>query len=254
MPILLASAPVPTTLTALKASFLARLGKRHAHDPRRIRSTLKPLECFLQVTNQELDAALPKSELLRILEAFLGALYSDRLVGTEYIARYQTANSALKLFALHGVKSSLVATTVKPTGKLLRLAEQFDHQELNQDAVQRWAGWPMSNINGTKLWLKLEPLVDTLGAAFCRDFYDNCSAYFSSGRATRIPAMSSLLRYMGTLQNLNAPLLLSPKFVKSFWRGFAVFFFEEQDSQGVRIETSMATWRNGFCRFVKECL
>lgn len=222
------------------------------------------LECFLQITGQQVDEIILKTEEFKnIALDFLGAINSPKFTTSSFAWRYKISNVWLQLLShLHSERPKLQHVTIKPSSlslvpALKNLVDKFENMSLNEEKIWLWRAWPTTNKNGRNSFLPLYPVYERLGRTFVENLYQVCDAYFRSRRAALIPGLMPLTRFIGKYPK---PIYVNDfhqaDFVTTFWQEFFIYFVTTSydHGNGAQISSIVTAWRNQILFFIKEHL
>lgn len=226
-----------------------------------MRPLLKLLECYLQVTNQELPGASLKTKSLHAAWiGFLGALQSDQFCSGSPKWRRLMCGAAvsLRLHAgghrlAHRTESQFVREALSLSNIESSVAA-FRKLRLHQEKVWLWRGWPSKNKRGVVTWFPLLSVYQRLGREFTERMYQQLDIYFSARRGSHIPCLKYLCRFIGQYEGLTNRQLLDPLFVSRFWRDFFLYYIETGYTDGMEPPTMLANWRNNFLSVIEDFL
>ncbi|MCP3657193.1 MAG: hypothetical protein GY766_20260 [Herbaspirillum sp.] len=220
---------------------------------------------------------LSKLEVLQwTAERFIGALYSPSFIPLTSTSRYRYAEVFRSLLLQLSERFHIPIWDPSRSPPIpadrfhLPLSEpraglpQFTQEcikkykamtPLNETAIYLWRGWQSTNMTGKTTWFRLYPIFVRLGKEFTDRLYEQCDRYFSSRRATRIPALTSLGKFIAQYPgDLKESDFSSPAFMTRFWPEFLIFFITTGDEEGTSISGLCDSWRAEFVLFVKEFL
>lgn len=227
--------------------------------------TLKILECFLQVTGQQLALEdLQTTRLDEICRGVVGAIYSPSFYQALGRHRYVQARKLFNTFtALRNLDSrfhqlaDITFSTVSHSADVADCVAYFESLSTNESKVRLWRGWPTTNKAGVVHWLSLYNINKRLGPEFCNKLFAACDSYFSSRRDIRVPCIGDLDAFIGQYSDfISEEKFADPIFLTEFWRKFFGYYLEinHDGGNGAKLDTLIARWRNQFMGFVEEYL
>lgn len=228
-------------------------------------SALKILECFLQITDQQLSLDdLKTSRLDEVCRGVVGAIYSPSFYSAISRHRYAQARKLFKAFtALKSLDhrfhqpANITFSTAQHSKDVAECIAHFENLPRNGNKVRIWQGWPTTNKAGETHWLSLYNINKRLGSVFCERLFGACNNYFSSRRDIRVPCISDLDKFIGQYSGeISAEKFFDHNFLTEFWRNFFVYYLESNHNggKGAKLDTLIARWRNQFMSFVDEYL
>lgn len=233
-------------------------------DKRTFPTIFRMLECFLQVTEQRLDAAILKSPAFaEICTTYIGALYSPTFIELSQNRRYYLTTAFLSLtaklakmfdtFPIPAVDISVA----KSSPDVLQYVVRFEQLQLNEEKLWLWEGWSCTNNIGQVYWAPLLPIYERLGRSFTEKFHSACNEYVRTRNVTRVPCVKELAKFIKqyTVQYDEKDLLRS-EFIGPFWREFLNFYFLSgyADGKGSSPSSLASVYRNNFITFVESYL
>jgi hypothetical protein len=233
-------------------------------DKRTFPTIFRMLECFLQVTEQRLDATTLKSPAFAVIcTTYIGALYSPTFIELSQSRRYCLARAFLALttkltemFNTFPIPAIDISVSKSNPDVLLYVA-QFERLHLNKEKLWLWEGWPCTNSIGRVYWAPLLPIYERLGRSFTEKFYLACNEYVRTRNVTGVPCLKELAKFINqyTIQYDEKDLLRS-EFIGPFWRAFLNFYFINgyADGKGSSPYSLSSVYRNNFITFVESYL
>lgn len=222
------------------------------------------LECYLQVTNQKIEArTFCQPCFLNINLGFIGALQTERLIDIPRLTRFRYSTVFLRIIKqLQQQISEIVVpevhfSTVGVTDTVREYAERFADSDLDQEKVWFWQGWPSVNRSGKVTWLPLHPFYRRLGRKFTQQLYDVCDDYYSGRRNAMIYGLRPLAEFVeGYPSVLDKEQLKDPLYMGKFWREFFVYYMESghQNGAGAKVSSLVSHWRTHFLGFAENYL
>lgn len=209
--------------------------------PGRAPQLLLRLECFLQITGQNLDLAeIGTDNADSILRGFVAALYSSRFQQTD--RPWQAASLLAQAIgdACPPFPSTLNRNSW-PTDFRRRISE-FGDAALLQDRVTFWRGWTSQNLRGKVVTLQLWPVHIRFGAETTATLRDACDGWYRGGRSDAFPAINDFARFLGSY---DAPLdFQSSRDVGKLFRKFFDYFFTSRVKLGTKLSSCACQWRD----------
>lgn len=223
------------------------------HEVRNAGRVIRILECYLQVTSQQLsECSLEDGTLSALAKPFIGALRSTRLIDREEQWKYQMARSFLLVLKelkrtnqvpeIPSVRNGVPVTD--PT--IIRLARHFENQVLNPEKHWLWSGWFSVNRTGEWTAFPLYFFYKRLGKAFTHSLFEALGQYFGARKMATVACLRSLGKYIEQYPELLAPSdFKDAAFMTKFWREFFRYFVTTSyaDGNGVQISTIKVQWR-----------
>lgn len=240
-------------------------GLKLSYQVKRVSGLLRCLECYLQVTDQQISEAslLNVKSFSILLKRFMGALNSDRLI--ESSIQWKYTMSRLYLDMLEELKHDIPTIKIPEINinfgfiapELKHLANEFNTASLNEEKVWLWRGWHSINRNGAVSMMPLYPIYKRLGKEFTQNFFEVCDQYYRTRKNVNVafirPMAMFIDKYPGPLTSND---FLRPEFAGHFWRDLFVFYVRNgyADGTGLPITSIISLWRNGFLQFIKDYL
>jgi hypothetical protein len=253
---------------ALDRTALVILGEAKTRLPRcqmkNCDSLLRTFECFLQITGRQLsEVDLTNQDFGNTCRAFVGSLYSKSFIDYPLPTAFYKSRIWLNLLSeLTEKKISLSCSNIQLSTNTVTVDVQscidlFNSEQLVEEKVWLWRGWPSTNRNGCTRFFPLLPVYRRLGRKFTEHLYSVCDQYFSTRKGDDISCLNLLTEYIGAyLYDLSPTDFQEPGFVGRFWFGFCEYYFMTgfAEGKGARISTLSIDWRHHFTPFVKGTL
>lgn len=240
---------------------LSLFARDHIPQGQRITSTLRYLECYLQITDQTLtyqDVASTASD--EILATFCGALSSPKFAT---LTKGTISTIIRKLTAVvNCVRSQHDAppfstfgsdTTANPL--FIKYRSAFESLHLNEEKVWYWSGWACLNGAGKTVNLPLVNVYYSYGRKFTQLLYNICETYLAGRRLPNIQFVSLFSSYLSIYPNEFDEADFSNKdgstlFFSALWRHLYLSSVEKN----LHHETAIASWRYQIIPFIKTQL
>lgn len=245
----------PETLEALSEH--CKTGFEHGA----INRLCRTLECFLQVTQQNLSLAqLVSAQSDALLTRFIGSLFSPSFRhlsisrGDSFARVLRDVVNRLRQ-AFQAAPFLLYECTELRTVDFQRAQVEFEQLPLCEEKVWYWTGWSCVNSTGNIINLPLLSIYQKLGRRFTAQLHALCVSYAISRRAPIVRAITYLSRFVAsdtftfcadTLQERQG----STDFFNTFWR----HFYTGCVHAGSKHTYAVASWRNHIVPFIKEQL
>ncbi len=223
---------------------------------------LRCLECYLQVTEQQLDMnALTGAVFSQISNSFMGALASGILVRSSVkgsnLSAWLRLMDELKI-KFPNLEVVRLRSKFVPNGlDIESLISQFKAKVLNEDKVWLWRGWVTKSRDNVVIIAPLYPIYNRLGRKFTQLFFEIIESYCGARKCRHVPCLRSLALFIGQYpSNITPDDFLNPGFMGKFWRDFFIYFVTNAYSHGsgARLSTIVTQWRNHFLAFISDYL
>lgn len=211
------------------------------------RASILRLECFLQITGQQLSVQSFKSpEGLEVVQDFIAALYSNRFQDS----RSPGANGAVARKILVPDLASAnqfppIPFTAERSSWAVDFANRvskFETVSLDDSRVRFWRGWAIENAKGKRHCLQLWRVHEIYGEEFTDQLRTACADWFGTTRHACVPVINEFVRLAtrhGEHVNWSDRTEVSEFFHKLFR-----FFLESKHADGVSLNSLVPRWNH----------
>ncbi|EPB7048055.1 TPA: hypothetical protein ACHIYU_002658 [Pseudomonas aeruginosa] len=208
---------------------------------------VKLLECYLQITNQNLQS-LNDGNFEPLIARFTAAIASSRLANLGKSRKhyyYKTLEEALIQIA-PGRPWNTIINDAKSCDVLISGFLGFD---LNQEAVEVWHGWTCMSRGGGLWHCDLYPIYQNFGLKFTRQLH-RAIADWASLNAKTSTAIAMFSKFIGELPNNICPTdLHDNEYATSLLFDFYKNYLETQHTNGVTANYFTRDWSMNFHKF-----
>lgn len=220
--------------------------------------TLRSFECYLQITRQ-LATPPSQSKFRKVVEGFLGFLYSEKHVETTPLLRSQRAKFFISVIPFLSEKyptkkNHSFPLTQEEIDKYLNVLNGL---EQCPKKIEYWRGWPLRNVSGGTHFLPLWAFFRKLGAEFTRKLYSETHVFLSGRRYRAMPLLSALGDFIEAQPSDITPThLTSDVFMSEFWDRFVKYYVTTtyNNGKGQKLSTIASAWNVEFSAFVRDQL
>lgn len=163
--------------------------------------TLKIFDCYCHITDQPLNyiKLSCKEFITSTVKGFIGALYTDELIGMTSITRTAHARDFIK------VLSYIRKTSINNLEKLDWEPDlpkqcypdwQLLCEKLDSDAVRYWGGWEVTSRKNQKAYFNLATVYNTHGKEFTLEFYNVIKKYYAKQAVINPTLFNAMMVYL----------------------------------------------------------
>lgn len=235
------------------------------HHKMRLEMLVRMLECFLQISNQQVSKEILFSQrFVPIYRAFVGAIWSGRLIERRMVWKRdmtKTLNTIL-IELLSADASSRAFPLVTSSGVTVAPEVQFCIDEysrlpVSEEKLWLWRGWITQTRSGQPIGLQLFPVCKRMGRQFTDQLFSALDVYCRARRGNQLTGLNELANFIREYPQACTPeALRDRKFTTLFWREFLKFYMVTRfaGGSGPRISTLVSEWRKRVVAFVTRAL
>ncbi|WP_157896974.1 hypothetical protein [Pseudomonas putida] len=227
---------------------------------RSVISTLRYLECFLQITNQKLSYQdLESSSSDEILATFCGALASIKFAAlgksglASAISRLSNTVNAIR--RLSGSAAFLEFSNPQCNPLIPIYRDTFEQLNLDEHKVWYWSGWECTNAAEKTINLPLAKIYLCYGRDFTTLLYEICKTFLAGHRTCNIYFVELFRRYLYIEpEKFTAIDFRNPDRTTCFFDSLFRYHYQASIEKGRRHDSVIAAWKYHVVPFLKHQL
>lgn len=237
----------------------------HPYHRSRLEMLVRMLECFLQISNQQVSKeTLYGQGLVPVYRAFVGAIWSGRLVDRSMVWKRDTTTALnailIELLSAEGGSRTFPLVTspgVAVAPEVQICIDEYSRLPVSEEKLWLWRGWITQTRSGRPIGLQLFPLYARMGRQFTDQFFNVLDVYCRARRGNQLTGLNELANFIGEYsQECTPEAFRDAKFTTLFWREFLKYYMVTRfaGGSGPRISTLVSEWRKRVVAFVTRAL
>lgn len=224
--------------------------------------SLLPIASLFEAYLQVVDLPIVTGETLRspdcdrLIEGFVGALYSRRFLDAPLTTTYSRAVDFLDFIALSGASPSLKRQALSSgfvSPQVAGWRDAFELRALNEEQVWVKSGWGCTNKAHASICFPLFPIYERLGREFTQRFALVLEAWATGRRDTQVRVLADFCRYFAHYPDQISPSDLGDQYWSSrFLMQFGRYYFRENKARGSSVKTAVRGWNSTFIHVIKS--